>query len=66
MEALLAYVNGLTGPWPYVIVFGILLACGFGLPVPEDVTLFVAGLISYYEKANVYVMIAVAMAGVLI
>ncbi len=66
MEILLDFVHGLTGPWPYLIVFVVLLACGFGLPVPEDITLFVAGLMSYFGKSDVFMMIVIAMAGVLI
>lgn len=55
-----------SGPWPYVIVFTLLLACGFGLPMPEDVILFAAGLMSYYGAADVRLMIAVCFAGVMI
>lgn len=55
-----------TGPLPYVVVFVLLLACGLGLPMPEDIVLFVAGLLSYYGSANVWVMIAVCFSGVLI
>lgn len=51
---------------PYVLVFLILLACGMGLPVPEDITLFVAGMLAYYGKADVFAMIVVCMGGVLI
>jgi membrane protein DedA with SNARE-associated domain len=54
-----------SGPAPYLIVFFILVACGFGLPMPEDVILFAAGLMAYYGGADVYVMIAVAFAGVM-
>lgn len=66
METLLGFANSLSGPWPYVIVFAVLLACGFGLPVPEDITLFVAGIMSYLGKSDVFMMIVVAMGGVLI
>ena len=51
---------------PYVIVFVILLACGFGLPMPEDVVLFAAGLLCYYQVADVKVMLVICFAGVLI
>ncbi|MDO9103795.1 MAG: DedA family protein [Methylovulum sp.] len=51
---------------PYLLVFGILLACGLGLPIPEDITLFVAGMLAYYGIVNVWGMIIVCMAGVLI
>ena len=51
---------------PYVLVFVILLACGLGLPIPEDITLFVGGMLAYYGLVNVWVMVMVCMAGVLI
>lgn len=55
-----------SGPWPYVIVFSILLLCGFGLPMPEDIVLFAAGLMAYYGAADVKIMIAVCFAGVMV
>lgn len=57
---------GQSGIVPYLIVFFILLLCGFGLPVPEDIVLFAAGMMAYYQRADVYVMIAVCFAGVMI
>jgi len=51
--------------WPYLSVFGVLIACGLGLPLPEDVPLLTAGFFCHHRLANVYLMIPVAMAGVL-
>ncbi|MBS1959462.1 MAG: DedA family protein [Bdellovibrionales bacterium] len=50
----------------YPSVFFILLGCGMGVPIPEDITLFAAGLASYYGICDVWTMIGVALAGVLI
>jgi len=50
----------------YAAVFGMLLLCGFGLPVPEDISLVSGGIISGLGYANVHVMVAVSLAGVLI
>lgn len=50
----------------YVAVFLILLLCGFGLPIPEDITLVAGGIISGLGYANVHTMFFVCMAGVLI
>ncbi len=52
----------------YWAVFSVLLACGFGLPVPEDITLVSGGVIAglYPEKNNVHTMFIVGMAGVLL
>lgn len=50
----------------YVAVFVMLLICGFGVPVPEDVTLVTGGVIAGLGHADVHTMFAVGMAGVLI
>lgn len=50
----------------YIAVFVMLLICGFGVPVPEDVTLVTGGVIAGLGYANPHVMFAVGMAGVLI
>jgi membrane protein DedA with SNARE-associated domain len=63
---LLNFALTFSGVTPYLLVFAILLACGLGLPIPEDITLFVAGMLAYYGLVNVWVMIGVCMAGVLI
>ncbi|EOQ95453.1 SNARE-like domain protein [Leptospira wolbachii serovar Codice str. CDC] len=50
----------------YFAVFGILILCGFGLPVPEDISLTAGGVISGLGYANVHIMFLVGMAGVLL
>jgi membrane protein DedA with SNARE-associated domain len=50
----------------YFVIFGILLACGTGLPVPEDLTLIMAGIAAYYGLVSVAGAIIVAYLGVLI
>ena len=50
----------------YVAVFVMLLLCGFGLPIPEDITLVAGGIIAGLGYADVHTMFAVCMAGVLI
>lgn len=62
-------INGIQSihePYTYLLVFGVLLLCGFGLPIPEDITLIAGGLMAYYKKADVYVMVAVGLAGVML
>ena len=49
----------------YVAVFVVLLACGFGLPVPEDITLVAGGIISGLGYTHVHTMVLVGLAGVL-
>ena len=47
----------------YAAVFVMLLICGFGVPVPEDVTLVTGGVIAGLGHADVHTMFAVGMAG---
>lgn len=50
----------------YIAVFLVLFACGFGLPIPEDVTLVTGGVISGLGYTNVHTMVLVGLFGVLI
>lgn len=50
----------------YLAVFIMLLICGFGVPIPEDVTLVTGGVIAGLGYADVNTMFAVGMAGVII
>lgn len=50
----------------YLAVFIMLLICGFGVPIPEDVTLVAGGVIAGLGYADVNTMFAVGMAGVII
>ncbi|MGL4205998.1 MAG: DedA family protein [Aeromonadaceae bacterium] len=50
----------------YFAVFFILLICGFGVPIPEDITLVAGGIISGLGFADVHTMFLVCMAGVLL
>jgi len=52
--------------WPYLGVFLVLLAAGLGSPVPEDVPLLTGGYLCFAGLARFYLMIPVALAGVLI
>jgi len=66
MDKLIDFLLNFYGPTPYWIVFGVLLACGIGLPIPEDITLFVAGVVSYYGITDLGWMIAVCLIGVIL
>jgi len=50
----------------YIAVFLMLLLCGFGLPLPEDITLVTGGVIAGLGFANEHWMVVVGLAGVLI
>jgi len=49
----------------YLAVFGVLILCGLGLPVPEDISLVSGGIISGLGYTNVHLMLLVSLAGVL-
>lgn len=66
IDGIVNAIQSIHEPYTYLLVFGILLLCGFGLPIPEDITLIAGGLMAYYKKADVYVMIAVGLAGVML
>lgn len=66
MQEMLSFMLTFGGFTPYFLLFGILLACGLGVPIPEDITLFVGGMLAYYGVINVWMTIFICMAGVLI
>ena len=66
MPKLAEFLLGFQGPTAYALVFFILLACGFGIPIPEDITLIAAGILAYYKAADVWGMIAIGLAGVMV
>lgn len=51
----------------YIAVFLVLVACGFGLPIPEDITLIAGGVICGLAShvLSVNTMLAIALLGVL-
>ncbi|MDH2924324.1 membrane protein DedA with SNARE-associated domain [Nicoletella semolina] len=62
MELLINFFSS----YGYWAVFLVLLACGFGLPIPEDITLVSGGVISGLGYTNVHSMFVVSMIGVLV
>jgi membrane protein DedA with SNARE-associated domain len=64
MDRLLDFLLNFHGPTPYFVIFGILMGCGVGLPLPEDIILLTAGLLAYYGLTNVWLTMAVGLLGV--
>lgn len=62
METLIGFFSS----YGYWAVFLVLLACGFGVPIPEDITLVSGGVISGLGYTNVHWMLVVSMLGVLV
>jgi len=50
----------------YFILTGILLLCGFGLPLPEDVILITGGYLAYSGNMDIYIFLPLALSGVLL
>ncbi|MCW9709757.1 DedA family protein [Avibacterium sp. 21-586] len=50
----------------YFAVLFVLIICGFGVPIPEDITLVSGGVIAGLGYANPHMMLIVSMIGVLI
>lgn len=53
------------GHWSYLGLLGILLIAGFGAPIPEDIPLLAAGWLVHKGQAELGLMIATAMFGVM-
>jgi len=66
MDRLFEYLSDLSGGAAYFIIFGILVACGLGFPLPEDIPLLAGGYLLWAEEATFFTMLAVTMAGVII
>jgi membrane protein DedA with SNARE-associated domain len=64
-QAILALLTSAHGVPAYGLVFGVLVACGLGLPLPEDVSLVTGGYLSYVGAAQFAPMLLVAFAGIL-
>lgn len=47
-----SWLSGMDLYTVWAIAFGILLLCGFGLPVPEDITLVAVGYMTYFLNAD--------------
>ncbi len=64
-QFLLEFLGSASGPVAYGLIFGVLVACGLGLPLPEDVALITGGYLVSKGHASLPVMMAVGFAGIL-
>lgn len=65
LDQILDKVSNLEGVYAYATIFGVLFACGLGLPMPEDITLVIAGYLSYLENINLLTANIVCFVGVI-
>lgn len=61
------FLIGFFTEYGYWAVLFVLIICGFGVPIPEDITLVSGGVIAglYPENVNSHLMLLVSMIGVL-
>lgn len=66
MEHLVTEIlTGSSGIGAYALVLGVLLMCGLGVPLPEDVALITGGFLVYEGAARLDAMILIAFVGIL-
>jgi membrane protein DedA with SNARE-associated domain len=65
MEWLLAHLTSLSPSSVYETLAGILLLCGLGLPIPEDISLISAGYLAHRGVVNVHTVFLVCFLAVL-
>lgn len=68
MKLVIEFLEHLTpyGNYGYVIMFLVLLACGFGFPMPEDVVLVTGGILSALKVTDFWLTMLVCLVGVLL
>ncbi len=62
---LIGFLAGFQGLTAYGVILGVLLACGLGVPVPEDITLIAAGILAALGNITLFGALIVGFAGVL-
>jgi membrane protein DedA with SNARE-associated domain len=65
MDWLLHQLTAIPPSWLYEALAGILLLCGLGLPVPEDISLISAGYLAHRGVVNVHWVFVVCFLAVL-
>jgi membrane protein DedA with SNARE-associated domain len=67
MDQLIQNLLETSGGWQaYLLVFGILFLCGFGVPLPEDVSLIFGGYLVSQESAQLLPMMFVGYLGIIV
>jgi membrane protein DedA with SNARE-associated domain len=65
MQWLTSHLHLLSPTTVYYALAGVLLLCGLGLPIPEDLSLISAGALAYEGVINVHTAFFVCLAAVL-
>jgi membrane protein DedA with SNARE-associated domain len=64
--ALVDFLTGHTASFIYLFIFLGLFAGGLGAPIPEDLLLLLGGFLSWAGYTNLYITIAISIAGALV
>jgi membrane protein DedA with SNARE-associated domain len=64
-EWLITVLSQMQGGTAYAAIVGLLLMCGLGVPLPEDITLVMAGVLSALGAIKIWGAIAAGLFGVL-
>jgi membrane protein DedA with SNARE-associated domain len=65
MESLLAHLTSLSPSSVYLTLVGVLLLCGLGVPIPEDISLISAGYLAHLGVVNVHKVLLACFLAVL-
>jgi len=63
---MLDFILNSQGVGAYLVVFVLLLAGAFGLPMPEDIALIGAGFLVHFQRADALVMALVCYVGIVL
>ncbi|WNG36902.1 DedA family protein [Archangium minus] len=67
MQEFLTNLLGSThGFLAYATVFGVLVACGLGVPLPEDISLILGGFLAHKGAASLPMMMLIGFGGILV
>jgi membrane protein DedA with SNARE-associated domain len=66
LESILQFLYSLGPLTAYSLILGVLFICGLGVPIPEDITLIVAGFLSGLGKISLIGALLAGFVGVLI
>ncbi|MEK6556033.1 MAG: DedA family protein [Bdellovibrionota bacterium] len=63
---LITFLSGFDGFTAYAAILGVLLVCGLGVPIPEDITLVAAGILAALGNISLPGAIIAGLIGVLV
>lgn len=63
---LVTFLSGFSGVTAYAVILGVLLVCGLGVPIPEDITLISAGILAALGSISYFGAMVAGFIGVLL